>query len=174
MIIHSSNPNQLKSHVDSLTAGGNTAIDLGMKWGVGLLDPSIGSVISDLASDGLVGADAATRPAQHDDPEAIKFVVVMTDGQNTTQYDLKSSFKFSMSDIWITDQGNSNPNDDHFSVRVRDWSGTSNDVYFWKRFENSSWSSRYRNYPDGSGNARRMTNAEVYARWGTAAVANSF
>lgn len=174
LVIHSSNPTQLKNHVDSLVAGGNTAIDLGMKWGVGLLDPSVGSVIGELANDGLVGADAATRPAQHNDPEAIKFVVVMTDGENTTQFDLGPSFKYGMSDIWINDQGNSNPNDDHFSVLVRDWSGTSNDVYFWKRFESSSLSNRYRNYPDGNGNARRMTNAEVYARWGTAAVANSF
>lgn len=171
IIAHSADANVLKSHVTSLNAGGNTAIDLGMKWGVGLLDPAMRPAINEMASDGLITGEAAGRPAAYNDPEAIKFVVVMTDGQNTTQYDLKQHRKYGMSDVWIDDRGNSNASDDRFSLRVRDWSGTSNDIYFWERYENYSWNSRYRNTPDGGSNARRMSNAELFARFGTKAVA---
>ena len=174
IMVHSADLGDLTARIDSLTAGGNTAIDLGMKWGVSMLDPSFGPIVGQMASDGLVSGQVATRPAQHNDPEAIKFVVVMTDGENTSQFDLKPGVKDGMSDLWVDDRGNGNPNDDRFSLRVRDLSGTANDVYFWKRYETSSYSSRYRNTPDGGSNARRMTYAEVYARWGTAAFAQSF
>ncbi len=174
IIAHGSNKTTLNAHIQSLQAGGNTAIDIGMKWGVAMLDPEMRPAISEMASDGLVTADASQRPAGYNDPEAIKFVVVMTDGENTTQYDLKSEFKYGMSNVWIDDRGNSNPHDDRFSVLVRDWSGTYNDVYFWHRYEYSSWNDRNRNYPDGGNDARRMTNAELYARFGTKAVAQKF
>ncbi|MDP4989686.1 MAG: hypothetical protein NWQ37_00535, partial [Marivita lacus] len=49
-----------------------------------------------------------------------------------------------------------------------------NDVYFRERFENSSFNNRYNNSPDGGNNARRMSNAEVFARWGTRAFGNKF
>lgn len=165
MMVHSSNATALKTHIDSLSAGGNTAIDLGMKWGVALLDPSTNPAVVAMAEDGVVEDNAADRPTSYDDPESIKFVVVMTDGQNTTQYDLKSQHKFGMSDVWIDDRGTSGSSDDRFSLRVR------SDVYFWERYEDSGWNTRYRNYPDGGGNARRMTNSELFARFGTKAVA---
>lgn len=174
MMVHSSNKNALKSHVDSLQAGGNTAIDLGMKWGVALLDPASRPAIAQMADDGLVVEQAANRPAEYTDPEAIKFVVVMTDGENTSEYDLKHHLKYGYSNVWVDDRGTSSKSDDRYSWRLRNYSGTSNDVYFWERYEDSSWSSRYRNYPDGSNNAERMTNAELFARFGTKAVAGKF
>jgi hypothetical protein len=79
-----------------------------------------------------------------------------------------------MSNIWINDRGDSNPNNDRFSHRVHNASGTNNDVFFRERFENSNYNKRYRNTPDGGNNARQMTNAEVFARWGTRAFGNKF
>ncbi len=174
IMVHSSNETALTDHIATFNAGGNTAIDLGMKWGVHLLDPSARPVVTSMISDGLVVGEASGRPAAYTAEDAIKIVVLMTDGQNTTQFDLKDKFKYGMSDIWIDDRNDTNPNNDRFSLRVRDWSGTSNDVYFWERFENNSWSSRNRNYPDGGDDARRMTNAEVFARWGTRGLARKF
>lgn len=171
VIVHSSDASRLKNHVNSLGANGNTAIDLGMKWGVALLDPAARPVVSALVEDGLVLPQAADRPAEYSNPEAIKFVVVMTDGQNTTEYDLKWHHKYGFSDVWIDDRGTSSKSDDRFSLLVRDQSGSSNDVYFWHRYEGSSWNYRYRNTPDGGANARRMTNVELFARFGTKAVA---
>ncbi len=174
VMVHSADANALKTRISSLWAQGNTAIDLGMKWGVGLLDPDVGGALVAMASDDLVVADAADRPASFDDSEAIKFVVVMTDGQNTTQYDLKSKYKSGWSDLWVNDRNNSSASDDHFSLLVDDNWGSSNDVYFWKRYENSSWNSRNRSTPDGGSNADRLSNADLFARFPTASVARSF
>lgn len=171
VMAHSSDADALNAHISGLNAGGNTAIDLGMKWAAALLDPAAQPAIEAMASDGLVDAAFAGRPAVYDDPETTKYVVIMTDGENTTQYDLKSQYKFGMSDIWIDERGNTDPSDDRFSLLVDDNSGSDNDVYFWHRYENSSWNYRNRSTPDGGSNARQMTNAEVFARFGTRALA---
>jgi hypothetical protein len=170
--IHSADVSRLKSRINALGADGNTSIDLGMKWGVALLDPAMRPVVSALAEDGQVPGAAADRPAAYHDHEALKFVVVMTDGQNTTQYDLRPEYRTGMSDVWIDDRGTTNPLDDRFSLMVRDWSGSSNDIWFWERYENDGWSMRYRDRPDGGDQARRMTHAELFARFGTRAVAH--
>jgi Flp pilus assembly protein TadG len=172
VVAHSSDAETLKAHIRTLNAGGNTAIDLGMKWGTALLDPAANPAVSAMASDGLVDPDFAARPASYADPETTKYVVIMTDGENTTQYDLKSQYKYGMSDVWIDERGNTAPWDDRFSLRVRDNAGTKNDLYFWHRFETGSWNDRNRSVPDGGSAARQMTNAEVYARFGTRALAN--
>lgn len=174
VMVHSSNETALTDHIATFGSGGNTAIDLGMKWGVSFLDPSARPVVTDMIADNLVVSEAAGRPASYTAEDAIKIVVLMTDGQNTTQYDLKDKFKTGMSDLWIDDRGDNNPSNDRFSLRVRDWSGTSNDIWFWERYEDYSWNTRNRNYPDGDENARRMTNAEVFARWGTRGYARKF
>jgi len=171
VVAHSLDVEALSSHIAGLTAGGNTAIDLGMKWGVALLDPEANEVVRALAETGDVDNRISSRPAAFDDTEAIKFVVVMTDGANTTEYDLKSHHKYGYSDVWIDDRGTSDRHDDRFSLRVQDNSGTANDLWFWHRYESSSWSTRNRNIPDGGSNARRMLNTELFARFGTKAVA---
>lgn len=170
VIAHRSDPATLKAHIDSLNAGGNTAIDLGMKWGAALLDPAARPAIAAMSDDGLVDPDFAVRPASYADPESSKYVVIMTDGENTTQYDLKPQHKYGYSDVWIDERGNSDPSDDRFSLRVVDNTGSDNDTYFWQRYEGYSSSYRYRGTPDGDSNARRMTNAELFARFGTRAV----
>ncbi|ASP20879.1 putative Flp pilus-assembly TadE/G-like protein [Antarctobacter heliothermus] len=170
VIAHRSDPATLKAHIDSLNAGGNTAIDLGMKWGAALLDPAARPAIAAMSDDGLVDPDFAVRPASYADPESSKYVVIMTDGENTTQYDLKPQHKYGYSDVWIDERGNSDPSDDRFSLRVVDNTGSDNDTYFWQRYEGYSSSYRYRGTPDGGSNARRMTNAELFARFGTRAV----
>lgn len=174
IMVHSSNATALKNHIDSLGAGGNTAIDLGMKWGAALLHPDMRPVVAEMIEDDVVADTAVQRPFDMDDSEAMKIVVLMTDGKNTTQYDLKQQFKYGMSDVWIDERGNSNPSDDRFSVLVDDNSGSSNDEYYWVRYDGSSWSYRYRNYPDGGSSARRMSHAEVYARFGVKGAAKKF
>ena len=98
----------------------------------------------------------------------------MTDGQNTTQYDLKSKYKSGWSDLWVDDRNTGYTSDDRFSLLVDDNWGSSNDVYFWKRYENSSWSYRNRSYPDGGSSADRMSHADLFARFPSAAVARSY
>lgn len=169
--IHNTNVQELKTYIDGLTAGGNTAIDLGVKWGAALLDPDTNPVVTAMVNDGLIVGEAADRPSAYENNEVIKFIVVMTDGENTTEFDLKSKFKSGYSDVWVDELGNGPGSDDRFSLLVDDNYGSNNDVYFRHRFENSSSSNRYASTPDGGSNARRMTNQELFARFGTKGVA---
>ncbi len=108
----------LHNHINSLGTGGWTAIDLGMNWGVGLLDPAAAPAVQGLIASGNVHADFGLRPApfvdgdqstQLDD-ETIKVVVLMTDGANTNQYDLRDRYRTGYAPIFY------HPGDDQYSV----------------------------------------------------------
>jgi hypothetical protein len=84
----------LKGQIEDLTARGNTSIDIGVKWGAALLDPSSRDVISDLTtSTGRQAVDPGFdgRPVDYNDEVTMKVLVVMTDGENTTEYRVKPS-----------------------------------------------------------------------------------
>ena len=94
----------LKNFVTNLQAGGNTSIDLGMKWGTALLDPSLQTPIANLITAGYVHADFSQRPHEYDQGETIKVIVLMTDGQNTSQYYLEDEYRDGDSNIWWNDE----------------------------------------------------------------------
>ncbi|MEJ6389677.1 pilus assembly protein TadG-related protein [Gymnodinialimonas ulvae] len=90
----------LHTHINSLNTGGWTAIDLGMNWAVGLLDPTANTAVQALIASGDVHPDFDDRPAPFVDgddstlldDETIKVVVMMTDGANTNQYDIRDEY----------------------------------------------------------------------------------
>lgn len=162
----------LKSYINSLQAGGNTAIDVGMKWGAGFLDPAFRAIAAQWAGRGWIDGRAATRPAAFDDEDTLKVIVLMTDGENTSQYDLKDYLRSGDSNIWVDERGNSDPYDDRFSYNLSAYNqGT---VFFWERLKNYEQKYRYWSSIDGGSNARRMTYQETFARWGTTAMAYKF
>ena len=55
-----------------------------MKWGVALLDPAFRPVTQALTLDGKVDGIFAARPANYDDVETLKTILLMTDGQNVS------------------------------------------------------------------------------------------
>ncbi len=163
IVAHSNDPDELKSHINSFSAGGNTAIDLGMKWGLALLDPAAGPAIQAMSLDGRAAGTAESRPAGFNDNATMKFVVVMTDGQNTSQYDLTSAKRTALSDVYMVENNPNTLSDNRYSIKVVDRSGDSNDLYYWTR------NGRYRNYVDGQGNGanqtpQRLNFAELFAR----------
>jgi Flp pilus assembly protein TadG len=79
----SQDKNDLKSTIDNYTSRNYTAIHMGMKWGVALLDPSFQPIADALNDDGIVDGVFANRPTNFDDPETLKTVVLMTDGANS-------------------------------------------------------------------------------------------
>ena len=83
----------LTNRIGLLTAYGDTAIDVGMKWGVALLDPALRPVLTDRIDAGLVSADLAGRPFDYSDGEAMKVIVLMTDGENTNTYALEHPYR---------------------------------------------------------------------------------
>ena len=78
----SQNKAALKSTIGSYSARSNTAINLGMKWGVTLLDPSFQPVTQKLKNKGKIEGVFVNRPASYYDEETLKTIVLMTDGVN--------------------------------------------------------------------------------------------
>lgn len=94
------NADLLKARIDSLTPDGNTSADVGMKWGVALLDPATRPVVANLISAGVVDAAAQNRPFNYTNASTMKVVVVMTDGENTTQWALNDAFRTGPSGVY--------------------------------------------------------------------------
>ncbi|KPD12717.1 pilus assembly protein TadG-related protein [Phaeobacter sp. 11ANDIMAR09] len=151
----------LKNFIQNLSAWGNTSIDIGMKWGTALLDPSTQPAIAALSSG--AGADVpsvfSNRPFAHNDPDAdtLKIVVLMTDGQNTSQYFIKPSYRDPQSDVWY------DPNNAQYSVK-----STTNSYYYWVKTQYGH-SSGWRSSVAGGQNAFNLSYPELFSytsvRW---------
>jgi hypothetical protein len=129
----------LHDFIDDLNADGWTAIDLGMKMAVSLIDPSSRDRINDLVDAGLVHPDYEDRPTDYGDPETIKVIVLMTDGENTNQYDIRQPYKSGFSPIFY------HADDDRYSVQV---ASRDDDEDFWiSNGEPDEWSGYWSDEP---------------------------
>ena len=90
IIALSQDADQLKAAINSLQPLTNTSIFMGMKWGTALLDPSTRSLLGT----GVSSVDpvfAGVRPydfasgTSTSEAQALKYVVLMTDGENVPQ-----------------------------------------------------------------------------------------
>jgi hypothetical protein len=81
----SNNATGLKNKIDALRMADGTGSAIAMKWGMLLLEPAAQPFIAQAAAAGMVPAQFATRPAQFNDPNTIKIVVLMTDGEISWQ-----------------------------------------------------------------------------------------
>lgn len=110
----SQNAPSLNGQIASLQARNNTSIHLGMKWGVAMLDPTFRPIVSQLVDEGSVDADFAGRPAPYDDPDTLKTIILMTDGQNVS------------------------------TRRIANWAYNSpNEIYHWSRYPLWTYLGRY-------------------------------
>ncbi len=97
--LHNNNRTTLKAQIDGLVAIGATSIDLGMKWGTALLDPSTRPVTQSMATAGLVPSYFANRPANYSTPstpvdqQTMKVIVLMTDGENFEQERFNTGYR---------------------------------------------------------------------------------
>ncbi|WP_170769337.1 TadE/TadG family type IV pilus assembly protein [Ruegeria lacuscaerulensis] len=145
----------LHNRIDALTATGNTSIDVGMKWGTALLDPAFQDVVSDLSTDGNVPAKFSNRPLGYEE-DVLKIVIVMTDGQNTSQFRLRSDLRSGNSNVWY------NPNYVHFNGQRGEYStrvSSNPPTYFWTR------QGVFRDHPFGDnepGRATRLTYPQLF------------
>lgn len=90
----------LQAQINGLQAGGNTSITLGMKWGVALLDPAARGMYSELIGAGAMPATLEGRPFDYEDREAMKVVVLMTDGEHVSHNRINDAFKTGTSPIF--------------------------------------------------------------------------
>lgn len=144
----------LKNYIQNLSAAGNTSIDVGMKWGTALLDPSARPAISAISSGSgaVVPSTFSARPAEYNDADTLKIIVLMTDGQNTSQYYVEDEFRDGQSDVWY--------NPYYRSYSTRNDSGNS---YFW-HYGNRWYNHPYGEYSSEYGSAERLSYSELFAR----------
>lgn len=109
---------KLNTHIDGLRADGWTAIDNGLKWGVALLDPAMRPVVTSMVNAGDLPAKLHTRPGEYIAEETMKVVVLMTDGANTRQFDLRDEYKSGPSPVWYSEEAANEAGPDG-----EDWSG---------------------------------------------------
>ncbi len=99
---------ELQSRIDAHRADGtSTAIGLGAKVGALLLDPSTRPQLSGMIDDASlppaqrVDPIFAGRPAEYGTPALLKVMVVMSDGKNESQYDIKPAYRTGPSSVWV-------------------------------------------------------------------------
>ncbi|SDW41833.1 TadE/TadG family type IV pilus assembly protein [Roseicitreum antarcticum] len=95
-------PDVLRARMRDLTAQGNTSIEIGLKWGAALLDASFRPYVSTLVEQGIVSSAMANRPFDAENAEAMKAVVLMTDGENFDQFRMRDQYKTGRSGVWHT------------------------------------------------------------------------
>lgn len=104
MLPFSSNKTTIKNKISSLEAEGDTAIDIGAKWGIALLDPAMQDVVEEMIDD---GGDAALsgRPFEWTYVDTMKIMVLMTDGQNTNTYAVREPYRSGPSPMYVYQSG---------------------------------------------------------------------
>ena len=75
----------LKATIQNMRMHDGTGTHYAMKYAVSLLDPSSQGDVTALIGDGQVDPTFAGRPAAYDDQTAVKYIILMTDGQITQQ-----------------------------------------------------------------------------------------
>ena len=102
----SNNVTTLQSQINGLTAGGNTSIMLGMKWGVALLDPGARPMMSEFVTAGAIRTEFDGRPFDWDDHNSMKLIVLMTDGEHVSHTYVPDAYKSGASPIYRAADGN--------------------------------------------------------------------
>jgi hypothetical protein len=76
----------LKARIDALQMHDGTGTAIAMNWGMMLLEPGARPMVSLAAQHGMVPRQFANRPADFTDPNTLKVLVLMTDGEMGDQY----------------------------------------------------------------------------------------
>lgn len=118
----------LRTAINELDAEGSTSIDVGMKWGVAMLDPAAQPAISALVTDDVLGDHSEGRPYAWDARGLSKVIVLMSDGENTSQSYLTDAVRSGLSPVWYNASAN------RYSIY-----NASRNEYYWDGGWNGSW-----------------------------------
>ncbi|WP_339111990.1 pilus assembly protein TadG-related protein [Thioclava sp. GXIMD2076] len=150
----SNSQTDIEKKIGSLKASGDTAIDIGARWGLALLDPAAQPVVDNLISEGDVDSSLDARPYEYDldgtadiDDRSIKVMVLMTDGENTGSFSIKQKYQSGPSELYSTKSADSlNPADSGStnSSTTSEWDSLywHDDSYSttkWYRLTNKKW-----------------------------------
>ena len=96
----------LNAIIDGLSPAGNTSINTGMRWGLAFLDPAARSIFAEYAAAGQMPAAYASLPADFNNPDVMKIIVLMTDGENFGDVRLNDNYRTGNSPIFRGTDGN--------------------------------------------------------------------
>ena len=85
MIVMSNDADAIKQKIENMKVYDGTGTAYAMKWASILLDPTIRPYMSIAAASNIVPTSFANRPANYNDGDTLKFIVLMTDGQISFQ-----------------------------------------------------------------------------------------
>ena len=149
----------LKRNIAKLTAGGNTSVAIGMRWGTALIDPAIRPAYASLITQGKMGTSLAGRPYDYSgDIDKLKIIVLMTDGTHVSHNRVTDPYKVGESPIFY------NAGNDSYSVYV-DRPSTTSDYYIQRT---GGWGTS----PDGAASVRLAWN-QVWQSAGASWVVNN-
>jgi hypothetical protein len=159
------NNNETTRHnaINNMVVGGNTSIDIEVKWGAYLLNHNANSVIKNLVASKTVIEGFKDRPMDPLIEDVLKVLIVMTDGQNTTDYSINDPYNSGLSNIYV------NKSSGDVTVYF-DQSG--NKDWYWVRKDS------FRSSMDGSSqnltDYNRLTWPQVWATYPVEYVARTF
>lgn len=104
--VFSNNRTTLVNQINAMEAVGATSIDAGLRWGSALLDPSARSLVNSLADAGIVPSYFRNRPRDYNDPENLKVIVLMTDGEHWPNEKIADGYRSGPSIIYRHSDGN--------------------------------------------------------------------
>lgn len=138
----------LETHINGLTAGGNTSIEIGVKWGAALLHHDAQPAISALVADNVIDNSFSGRPYTRDSGASLKIMVVMTDGVNTDEFRLMDHIRTGWSSARV------DPETGHFYILSnengdRDGDNDWNEPWFVPHLFHAGYNSFWRDSNDG-------------------------
>lgn len=96
----------LHTYINNLVAIGATSINAGVKWAGAFLDPQARSVVNEFVDVGVVPTEFRDRPFEYSRRDALKIIVLMTDGENFGDVRLNDAYRVGMSPIFKGSDGN--------------------------------------------------------------------
>ncbi|NHB76929.1 TadE/TadG family type IV pilus assembly protein [Rhodobacter calidifons] len=103
VVLPTTNTAPLKAQISALNPKGNTSIAVGMRWATALIDESARPIYSALRGNEPA---MAGRPANNNDNDTRKIIVLMTDGNHVASRHIKDDYKTGASPIWRGTDGN--------------------------------------------------------------------
>jgi len=124
----------LQGQINGLSAIGATSINAGLKWGLALMDPSAAAMYTQLIGAGKMAVALSGRPYSFTDPEAMKVIVLMTDGEHFAEERVNAAYKgATLSPIWKSNV------DGNYSIQHTSVSGNQWWVPHLSRFQAVKW-----------------------------------
>jgi Flp pilus assembly protein TadG len=100
------NQTLLRTTIQNFVANGQTSIYKGLRWGAVFLDPAAQPIVAGLASQGQVPTYFANRPFAFTDPETLKVIVLMTDGDHVSSWRTRPAVRSGPSPIYRSRNNN--------------------------------------------------------------------